>query len=120
MGMDVFGRNPSSKAGEYFRANVWSWRPIHDLVIRLCSDFLDEGTLESLGYNDGSGPEDQETCTQIANRFELWMEHNVEGHDIDIEGMQEMPEVLLISELQGFETSELETPYGTDDEHLKE
>jgi hypothetical protein len=70
MGMDVFGRNPDSKAGEYFRANVWSWRPIHDLIIRLCSDFLDKEILGSLGYNDGSGPEDQETCTQIANRFE--------------------------------------------------
>ena len=42
MGMDVYGRNPDSQAGKYFRANVWSWRPIHALVIDLCSDFLDE------------------------------------------------------------------------------
>ena len=46
------------------------------------------------------------------------MEHNVEGHDIDIEEMQEMPELHLLIELRGHETSE--TPYGTDDEHLKE
>ncbi len=27
MGMDVFGRNPSAEAGEYFRATAWSWAP---------------------------------------------------------------------------------------------
>jgi hypothetical protein len=45
MGMDVFGSNPDSEAGDYFRANVWSWCSIHDLIIRLCSDLLDEETL---------------------------------------------------------------------------
>ena len=33
MGMDVYGRDPDSPAGKYFRANVWSWRPIHALII---------------------------------------------------------------------------------------
>ena len=42
MGMDVVGRNPSTEAGKYFRANVWSWRPIHNLIVQLCSDLLDE------------------------------------------------------------------------------
>lgn len=28
MGMDVYGKNPSSAAGEYFRNNVWSWHPL--------------------------------------------------------------------------------------------
>lgn len=28
MGMDVFGRNPSSKEGEYFRSSVWYWHPL--------------------------------------------------------------------------------------------
>jgi hypothetical protein len=122
MGMDVFGRNPDSKAGEYFRANVWSWRPIHDLIIWLCSDLLDEETLESLSYNAGAGAEDQETCTQMANRFDQWMEHNVEGHDIEIEGMQVTPEGRFVSEQELTKNPELETvtPYETDDEHLKE
>jgi hypothetical protein len=34
MGMDVVGRNPRTEAGEYFRANVWSWGPIHNLIRR--------------------------------------------------------------------------------------
>lgn len=32
MGMDIFGNKPSSEAGVYFRASVWSWRPIAEYV----------------------------------------------------------------------------------------
>jgi len=28
MGMDVYGKNPTSEKGEYFRNNVWWWRPL--------------------------------------------------------------------------------------------
>jgi hypothetical protein len=28
MGMDVFGKNPTSEQGEYFRSNVWYWHPL--------------------------------------------------------------------------------------------
>jgi hypothetical protein len=28
MGMDVLGIKPTTKEGEYFRNNVWSWRPL--------------------------------------------------------------------------------------------
>jgi hypothetical protein len=45
MGMDVIGRNSDSPAGKYFTANLWSWRPIHDLIIHLCGDQLDDETL---------------------------------------------------------------------------
>ena len=30
MGMDVFGKAPVSETGEYFRNNVWWWRPLWD------------------------------------------------------------------------------------------
>jgi len=28
MGMDVYGRKPKNKKGEYFRNNVWFWHPL--------------------------------------------------------------------------------------------
>ena len=28
MGMDVYGKNPTDEVGEYFRNNVWFWRPL--------------------------------------------------------------------------------------------
>ena len=50
------------------------------------------------------------------------MERNIEGHDIEIEGMQVTPEGRLVSEQELFENTDLETvtPYETGDEHLKE
>lgn len=32
MGMDVYGKAPANKKGEYFRANVWWWRPLWTYV----------------------------------------------------------------------------------------
>lgn len=70
MGMDVYGRNPTEPAGEYFRANVWGWRPIHALI-RVANDLadgnlFDEETLDLMGHNDGAGLERQNECTTLA------------------------------------------------------
>ena len=32
MGMDVYGKNPTSEVGQYFRRNVWGWHPLWDYV----------------------------------------------------------------------------------------
>ena len=121
MGMDIHGRNPTNEKGKYFRANIWSWRPIHALITQLCPDILSEETLTAIGYNDGSGPETQETCTQIANRFQQWMEHNTHGHNIQIPGIQVTPEGRFVTEQELNENPNLKTttPYKTNDEHLK-
>jgi len=122
MGMDVTGRNPSSPAGEYFRANIWSWRPIHALIYELCADLLDDKTLEGMGYNTGAGAADQKACTEMANRFEQWMEHNVQGLSLDIPGARIAEEGRFVSEDELEENPNLETrtPYQVEDEHIKE
>lgn len=54
MGFDLYGTSPSSKTGEYFRNNVWWWRPLADYVLDNCSDCMTEE--ENNGYwhtNDG-------------------------------------------------------------------
>jgi hypothetical protein len=121
MGMDVYGRKPSSPAGEYFRANVWSWHPIHVLIEELCSDLLDEKTLEKLAFNDGAGPKKQKTCTAMASRFEAWMEHHTEGHRVESD-LQVTKEGRFVPESELAANPDLETvsPYRVTDEHLKE
>jgi hypothetical protein len=79
MGMDVVGRNPSSPAGEYFRASIWTWPPIHSRIAQLCPDLFDEETLRAMAFNDGAGAEDQRTCTEMANRFRRWLEDHTAG-----------------------------------------
>jgi hypothetical protein len=120
MGMDIYGRNPTSEAGKYFQANIWSWRPIHALILQECADLLDPKLLEKLGFNDGDGPEDQETCTAMANRFERWLEHHVGGHTIDSD-LRVTAEGRFVSEEELADSPEMQSmsPYEVEDEQLK-
>ena len=51
MGRDVYGVEPYTEAGKYFRANVWSWRPLWEYVCDVCN--IDEETRDRGHYNDG-------------------------------------------------------------------
>ena len=51
MGMDVIGKNATTERGEYFRNNVWWWRPLWDYCVAVyepCSKILGHS-------NDGDG-----------------------------------------------------------------
>ncbi len=97
MGMDVMGDHPDSKAGEYFRANIWAWPPIHNLIVQLCSDLLDDETLHGMVGNDDYGPNEAATCKEMANRFESWMEQNVEGHGFVADAQGKSPDGMLLT-----------------------
>jgi len=47
MGYDLYGNKDNS----YFRASIWSWRPIHQLIEE--SNVLPPYVLEGIQYNDG-------------------------------------------------------------------
>jgi hypothetical protein len=83
MGMDVSGRSPKTKAGEYFRANCWSWRPLHELMYKLGGDIIDAHTMNGMGFNDGEGIKTQAVCTLLADRFAIWLEQNTSGYSTD-------------------------------------
>jgi len=53
MGMDVWGKNPSGEAGEYFRANVWTWHPIAEYIEECAPSIYRE--CEYWHSNDGDG-----------------------------------------------------------------
>ena len=53
MGFDIIGLNAKSKKGEYFRNNVWAWRPLQCLILILCSEFLSTEQQENLSWNNG-------------------------------------------------------------------
>ena len=123
MGMDVFGKNPSSEAGKYFRANVWSRGPIHGLIRELCSDLFDEMTIVGMAWNQGDGPESQDVCTKMADRFAEWMARNTGGHSVDENmDMSNRPEGCIIdacTEL-GLDTTPSDSTYYVDDELFAE
>lgn len=53
MGMDVYGKRPKSEDGKYFRASVWSWHPLADMLAEFYPDLI--GKIEHLHSNDGDG-----------------------------------------------------------------
>lgn len=53
MGMDVYGKNPTSEKGGYFRNNLWYWRPLWTYCLTQHPDLCDK--VEYAHYNDGDG-----------------------------------------------------------------
>jgi hypothetical protein len=113
MGVDISGRNPivrgtkpdinwetatdeekdkyfklreawdEENPGDYFRANWWSWRPIHlliDTVIRQKALDIDTSYY---GSNDGAGPDNQEDCDALADALQEILDENENLTDDD-------------------------------------
>ena len=63
MGMDVYGKNPTMEKlndkgkpiGEYFRNNVWWWRPLWQYCYTSSPELIDKETFLSGCHNDGAG-----------------------------------------------------------------
>lgn len=57
MGMDVYGVAPTSDKGEYFRASIWAWCPIHQLICEVSDaegSIFTKDELRSMAHNDGA------------------------------------------------------------------
>jgi len=117
MGMDVYGKSPTTETGKYFRASVWSWRPLHGLIAEVGSDLFDEETLKSMGYNDGAGLDSQEKCDELADRIESWLETNKGGITVE-------DSTVRVDENGCFIRNAVPTqglsPYKIGDSHIKE
>jgi DNA-directed RNA polymerase subunit M/transcription elongation factor TFIIS len=59
MGMDIIGTNPTDPKGEYFRNNVWYWRPLWNYVEEHFPDLADK--VPGAHYNDGDGLDEEDS-----------------------------------------------------------
>ena len=59
MGMDVIGQNPTDEVGEYFRNNVWWWRPLWNYCESVAPELTSK--VENAQYNDGDGLDGQDS-----------------------------------------------------------
>jgi len=109
MGMDVYGLNPTTEAppqpdenmpeawkekawqdyfdgqalnGQYFRNNIWYWRPLWDYVCNLCPEVLSEEDC-SYGHENSGHKIDAETCKYISNALKIELDNGgVESYKI--------------------------------------
>lgn len=63
MGMDVYGKNPTSEIGSYYRQSVWGWHPLWHYVETFHPFYADQ--VEHGHSNDGDGL-DSENSSQLA------------------------------------------------------
>lgn len=70
MGMDVFGNEPRNEKGEYFRANVWSWGAILQLMDEANQRFSLGLDLECFEFNQGAGLSRRKDCDRLASALE--------------------------------------------------
>lgn len=76
MGFDVYGLEPEGKMGEYFRNNVWYWRPLWEYVCYVGSDLLTDEEKRQGSYNNGY-KYSKNTALALADRLRIKV---VEGH----------------------------------------
>ena len=75
--------------GDYFRANVWWWRPLWDYVCHVCDDIRNEEDMEKGTYNDGHEI-DNEKAMEIADRLKtLHKNGDILKHQIEREAYLE-------------------------------
>lgn len=55
MGMDVYGKKPTSEIGEYFRNTVWWWHPLWEYCCDVGNNVINEQLKQNGHYNDGNG-----------------------------------------------------------------
>jgi DnaJ-class molecular chaperone len=58
MGMDVFGKKPTKKVGEYFRNNVWYWHPLWSYCQHAHPEIVDKVQDGHNNSGDGLDSED--------------------------------------------------------------
>jgi len=71
--MEAKNKFEAENPGVYFRANLWSWRPIAE-IINYCNDVmglnLPEAFLHGMHYNSGAGLDTQEECDKLADAID--------------------------------------------------
>ena len=65
MGMDVYGKKPSSRTGEYFRRNVWGWRPLWDYVENQHPEIAELVQYPQSNDGDGLGARDSKKLAKL-------------------------------------------------------
>ena len=114
--------------GVYFRANVWSWRPILEAMWESGACYeVDDKTWELMAFNDGAGAKDAETCKRMAKKIRMWLQEKIWDEDsrwtpesLDDREMQINDKGQFISKTEAeLKNIETKSPYQVSKEHLE-
>lgn len=120
MGMDVYGKNPTSERGSYFRNNVWWWRPLWDYCVLVGEEIIDEEVAEHGHYNDGAGL-DETNAVRLAHVLltELELGKTAEFAKTQAEWRASLPrEACNLCDCTGIRTDEVGVAHGMPEREL--
>lgn len=78
MGMDVVGRNPENKTGEYFRNNIWWWSPLWEYCLEVAPEICNQ--VENGFSNDGDGLDHQDSVELSKRLFATLTDGSAKKH----------------------------------------
>ncbi len=81
MGMDVFGKNAASKTGEYFRNNVWWWRPLAAYACKVAPDVTAKCKYWQSNDGDGLNAQDSRKLADL-------LQEEIDSGRCDAHGLQ--------------------------------
>lgn len=120
MGMDVYGIAPSNEKGNYFRNNVWWWRPLWDY----CQDVAPSYTQGINGHNnDGDGIKDSALAREFGHHLMLTLSNGTASEYIAERNrtISEMPmEECSICNSTGIRADEIGKEHGQDTKALSD
>ncbi|TYL76760.1 hypothetical protein [Bradyrhizobium cytisi] len=82
MGMDVYGRSPKSPEGEYFRNNLWWWRPLAQYICEVAPEIAKNCEYWQSNQGDGLNDEDSLALACVlqkqidSGQTAAWVEHH--------------------------------------------
>lgn len=118
MGMDVYGKNPTNEVGQYFRANVWYWRPLWGYVEETYPEIAE--LVEYAQSNDGDGL-DESDAVKLASLIKDDLKNgNVREYEKQYrERISELPmDDCDLCEASGIRTDEVAIQSGMPDKEL--
>lgn len=72
MGMDVYGNNPKTKTGEYFRNNVWWWRALASYILEHHYDIASKIHFPELSFDNKEDQEAFDLQKENISPEDLW------------------------------------------------
>ena len=93
MGMDVYGEAATAEVGQYFRRNVWGWRPLAEMVTTLLP--RETAPCRHWQSNDGDGL-DAEGAAALAGALEVliangYVESYIRSRDAELATLPDEP-----------------------------
>jgi len=73
MGFDIYGLDPQTEKGHYFRNSVWHWHPLWRLICVYCDDILTKEDIRAGQYNKGHaivGKKANKICKRLLDNIE--------------------------------------------------